>query len=92
MFHTNSKYKKPRVAIVMSEINFKTKSITRKKTFHNGKKIDLPGRLTNPKHICTYYCPDVHSPQSDYKTNAILMKSPIGFSLAEIDRLTLKFI
>ena len=95
MYHTSSKYKKAGVATVISELNFKTKSTTRKKKeTYNDKRINLPRRLNNPKCICMhFYCKDVNSPQSDhYMFNTILIKIPVGFSLAEIDRLSLQFI
>lgn len=91
MHHTNSKYKKPRVAIVISQIKFKTKCITREKDIMI-KGSTYQGGLNNPKCICIYYCKDVSSPQGDvYIFSAILTKISVGFSFAEIDRQSLKF-
>lgn len=95
MHYTDSKYKKPRVAIVRSQIKLNSRQnvLQEKRHFIMIKGSTYQGGLNNPKCLCIYYCKNVNSLQSDLNIfNATLIKISVGFSFAEIVSQSSKFI
>lgn len=41
------------VILISDKINFKAKLLLDRKTFYNNKRINLPRRYNNYKHICS---------------------------------------